>query len=561
MLAREYSKYLLLIVLTGVLHSGEDRYRIGILGCLSQDAPAPALAGYVEAEPDLALWVGDNVYADTLSDPGVIAECYATLSAKPAFQELMAEVPTVATWDDHDFGYNNAGKEYPYKRESQALFREFWGMEAAIPAEQEGVYSSHVVEHNGKRIQLILLDVRYHRDPPYSGGDVLGSAQWAWLEEQLEQPADVRLVVSGFQILLDRRAGSETWAKFPEARERLFRTIRESGAQRVVFIAGDQHYGEVNRLGGALDYDAVELQFAGINQIEDPEWNPLRVANAIRSKHSIALLDLYLEGSEREVPHLHYTIRNASTGALELSYRVNLSELETRLTFEGPAFFAEEAAVAVDHPFPELEVRYTLDGSEPQAESPLLEKSLTLRNTRVIRAALFDARGNRRSRVYEKRVERLEPQAPVGLDDGEPGLRYQYYEVAVKYLDDLLQADVLEEGLLEGESWFEKVRREDHYGFVFEGFVPIPETGVYTFATYSDDGTRLFIGDHLVVDNDGSHSPRLKDGIAVLEAGYHPFRLEYFEDYAGEQLVVHRTGPDGGKVVLTPEDFRVRSTR
>ncbi len=175
-----------------------------------------------------------------------------------------------------------------------------------------------------------MLDVRYHRDSPAPdkpAADMLGDAQWEWLRQQLQEPADLRLVVSGTQILLDSDTGSETWAQYPKARARLFHTIREAGVQGVVFLTGDQHYAEVCRMRNVLPYDAIELQFAGLNQIEEPEFNRLRVSPVCQSLNSFACLDIQWEQTAQDVPHLMFEVRDADSGAPEILYRVNLDEL------------------------------------------------------------------------------------------------------------------------------------------------------------------------------------------------------------------------------------------
>jgi alkaline phosphatase D len=112
---------------------------------------------------------------------------------------------------------------------------------------------------------VLLLDGRYNRDDEGDEGDTLGENQWGWLEEELRKPAKLRLLVSGYQYFLPRDSKFETWTKFPKAQQRLLNLIQETGAEGVVFIAGDQHYGEVTRVPGAIGYDAVELMFCGLN--------------------------------------------------------------------------------------------------------------------------------------------------------------------------------------------------------------------------------------------------------------------------------------------------------
>ncbi|XVJ59642.1 MAG: alkaline phosphatase family protein [Tepidisphaera sp.] len=305
--------------------------RIAIIGCHQQPDPAPALVRYVEAKPQLTLWVGDNVYADTKDDPSHIERCYAVLESKPGFKELRDISTFMAVWDDHDYGLNDGGNDYSLREKSQAIFRKFWRHENRIPADRPGVYHAQIFGEAGRRLQVIMLDGRFNREIPGENADTLGEPQWRWLEEQLRKPAELRLIVSGYQVLLDRETKFETWAKFPSARERLFKLIRESKAEGVVFVAGDQHYGEVSRIRGAIGYDAVELMFAGINQDESWVYNSARVSPVANSKHSYAHVDVQWQatsGDNSDPAHLLFRCFDAETGALELTYRVNLSELK-----------------------------------------------------------------------------------------------------------------------------------------------------------------------------------------------------------------------------------------
>ncbi len=513
-------------------------FRIGILGCHRQFEPAPALFRYLEADPDLCLWIGDNVYADTEDDITYIDSCYQTLAAKPAFKELMKKYPYVVTWDDHDFGLNDAGKDYPLKAQSKSLFRSFWKLEDRIPAAQNGIYYSQYFEHQDKTIQVILLDCRYNRDTPGTNGDVLGEEQWQWLEKELETTADLRLIISGFQILLDSDSGSETWENFPDARKRLFELIRQKQAENVVFLTGDQHYGEVCRSRGTLDFDAIELQFAGINQIEDPEFNSYRVSNVITSKHSYALLDIYLEKTEYDVPHLQFQIFDGLSNQRELFYRINLDEVRLQVDFPEQTYFVDSYEIPIQHSYNNLNLHYTIDGSEPTAASAIVDGSIVLMETATVKTRFFDKQGRPRSIVKEKEFTKLEPYEGVDLKDLQPGLKYDYYEGNFTQLPDFKDQQVVQKGIATSFDVEKLAKREDHYAIVFDGFIEIPEDGIYTFFTYSDDGSRLYVHDQLVVDNDGSHSARRKTGQVPLKKGLHPIRIEYFEDYEGQTLAV-----------------------
>ena len=305
--------------------------RVAIIGCHQQPRPAPAMLRYVEAAPDLVLWVGDNVYADTKDDPTHIERCYAALEAKPGFKELRDRSTFMAVWDDHDYGMNDDGKNYALKQQSHAIFRKFWRHEDRIPADRPGVFHADVFGAPGERLQVIMLDGRFNREDPGDTADTLGEVQWAWLAEELKKPADLRFIVSGYQVLLDRETKFETWAKFPAARQRLFDLIRESKANGVVFIAGDQHYGEVSRIRDAIGYDAIEIMFAGINQEEPWVYNSARVSPVANSKDSYAYIDIQWKGTtgdNADKPHLLFRCFDATDKALELTYRINLDELK-----------------------------------------------------------------------------------------------------------------------------------------------------------------------------------------------------------------------------------------
>ena len=79
---------------------------------------------------------------------------------------------------------------------------------------------------------------------------------------------------------------------------------------------------------------------------------------------------------------------------------------------------------------------------------------------------------------------------------------------------------------------------EDHYAYEFTSYLNIPETAVYRFFINSDDGAKLYIDGKLLIDNDGSHSAARKGQKIALKQGFHEIKIEYFEDYMGQELKV-----------------------
>jgi phosphodiesterase/alkaline phosphatase D-like protein len=150
--------------------------RIAFGSCQTQDEPLPILRTVLEWEPELFIYLGDNIYGDT-NDMAVLEAKYAKMGAKKDFAALRANVPTIATWDDHDYGANDAGKDYPFRKESKDIFLKFWNEPNPSPRrERDGIYTSYRFEDKtiGKTLQIILLDTRTFRDLPLeSAADIM----------------------------------------------------------------------------------------------------------------------------------------------------------------------------------------------------------------------------------------------------------------------------------------------------------------------------------------------------------------------------------------------------
>ena len=255
--------------------------RIAFGSCLDQRMPQPVWQGVREFRPELFLFLGDNVYGDaTSADMTELARAYATLGANPYFRALREGSRVLATWDDHDFGKNDAGAGFPWKRKAERLFLDFWEAPADdLRRARAGIYASHARGPPGRRVQVILLDTRYfrsglrrtggtrpkYRPDPDPGKTMLGAAQWAWLETELRKPADLRLVVSSIQVLADGH-GWERWGNLPRERDRLFDLIRRTRANGVIILSGDRHFGSMYERRDALPYPLLEVTSSSLNR-------------------------------------------------------------------------------------------------------------------------------------------------------------------------------------------------------------------------------------------------------------------------------------------------------
>lgn len=128
----------------------------------------------------------------------------------------------------------------------------------------------------GKRVKVILLDTRYHRDPLLSDGTILGDPQWQWLERELHGPrSEITIIGSSIQVVSNLSATTgplfyvESWARFPRERERLFRLIDSSKRPGVIFISGDVHFGEITRFDCGAQYPSYDVTSSGLTQSVD----------------------------------------------------------------------------------------------------------------------------------------------------------------------------------------------------------------------------------------------------------------------------------------------------
>ncbi len=125
----------------------------------------------------------------------------------------------------------------------------------------------------------------------------------------------------------------------------------------------------------------------------------------------------------------------------------------------------------------------------------------------------------------------------------ESGLHYRYYHGSWQQVPDFSVMEAVKSGTVADFS-LEPRTQQDNYGFLFEGYIHIKQAGKYTFYTSSDDGSKLWIGEQLLVDNDGLHALQERLGVTYLTEGYHPIRVAFFDrKYAdGLQVSYQATG-------------------
>lgn len=278
--------------------------QIAFASCSVQFLPQDHWGLILKEEPDLFIFGGDNVYGDLKVEngrpsygegsPELLAANYAMLGNLPKFKAFREAMTILPIWDDHDFGQNGGGATYEHREDAERQFLDFWNVPAGDPRRgRPGIYTADIYGPIGERVQIIRLDTRFFRsdilgevDPatgrernvpdPDPAKTMLGADQWTWLAKQLEQKADVRLIVSSVQIEATTHP-YEKWQNLPLERDRLFTLIAETKANGVVFLSGDRHNAGIYARRENVSYPIFEMTSSSLNYAFPPskETDPL----------------------------------------------------------------------------------------------------------------------------------------------------------------------------------------------------------------------------------------------------------------------------------------------
>jgi alkaline phosphatase D len=263
--------------------------------CNRQDLPQPLWPVINKNNPDVWVWLGDNIYGDS-DTMAVLRRKYEMVLQEEEYKRLQNQTKIIGVWDDHDYGKNDGGKEYKMKQESAQLFWDFIGEPAnSSRRKQAGVYSAHTFGPKKKQVKVILLDSRYHRDAleringvyqVNQKGDILGEEQWQWLQKELStSKAAINIIGNGIQVLPQEQV-YEKWDNFPASRQRLLNLIAASGAKGVILLSGDRHIAEISKtqLPG-MSHPLYEVTSSGLTHVysgDKTEPNKYRVGDLVK---------------------------------------------------------------------------------------------------------------------------------------------------------------------------------------------------------------------------------------------------------------------------------------
>ena len=284
------------------IRNTDEDYIIVFGSCNNQEKPQPLWQPIIDNRPNLFIWGGDNVYADT-EDMNEMQSDYNKVWSNALYKKLSENTEIIGTWDDHDYGKNDAGLEWEYKEKAQQLFLDFLKVsDDDMLRQQQGVYSSKMLHSPEGKIKVILLDTRYFRtslkpssDPNRRydswGADnqeatILGDKQWRWLENELEDSeADFTVIVTSIQFLSNKH-GWEKWANFPNETEKMHHLLVSAKAKNIVLLSGDRHMAEISKADiDSKNYPLIELTSSGLTHTQvtsATEENSYRISNVIK---------------------------------------------------------------------------------------------------------------------------------------------------------------------------------------------------------------------------------------------------------------------------------------
>ena len=277
--------------------------------CNKQNSDQPLWAALAQQKPNIFIWGGDNIYADT-DDMIEMKAMYQTQLDHPGYAKFLEQIDhqIYGVWDDHDYGKNDAGSEWPHKVESQQLFLDFMGVDSTDTRRtRKGTYYAENINIKDKTLKLILLDTRYFRSPlqedketkkrykPWQNeeGTLLGETQWQWFEKQLKNSsADYHIIMSSIQVWSDEH-GWETWGNFPHEVNKFKNLLNTYTPDNLIVLSGDRHISEFSSQKlKAYDYPIFDFTSSGLTHAYTKftsEENSDRVGNVV-AQESFGLL-------------------------------------------------------------------------------------------------------------------------------------------------------------------------------------------------------------------------------------------------------------------------------
>ena len=256
---------------------------------------------------------------------------------------------------------------------------------------------------------------------------------------------------------------------------------------------------------------------------------------------------IVIDGPSRYVTSMSSNNQNGSQSSFNIARTACEGLLANSNAVSRPVFspnggsFLETVSVTITTGTSGAQIRYTTNGSEPTSGSALYSAPITLDGTTTFKAKGFKD-GMDASATAEATFTKLTRRAAVTPVNPQAGLQWYRFTGSFSTLPAFNPANAAETGTVPTFS-ISQWSTQQNFGILFKGYITAPADAVYTFYTESDDGSKLYIGDQLVVDNDGSHAMQERSGSVALAQGAHDISVLYGQGTGGTGLVVSYQSP------------------
>ncbi len=283
-----------------------------------------------DKNPDLFLWLGDNIYADSI-DPAIMAEVYRHQRNVPSFRPVMQSIPQLAIWDDHDYGLNDHDRRNPAKDQALRVFKNYWANPSYGIDEADGVFFNYCYG----RLEIFMLDDRFYRDPIETPNGpektMLGVEQKAWLKKKLlASTASFKILAIGNVWTDEKGEPSESWASFKDEREELFEFIKDNDISGIILLSGDNHVAELNCIPRSEDGSYDLYEFSGSPLAQDPSQSWLNYRPTLRMRQvyfrssNFGLMEFDFRGDD---PSVTFTLRDEQGSSVWEPFTIRASQL------------------------------------------------------------------------------------------------------------------------------------------------------------------------------------------------------------------------------------------
>ena len=312
--------------------TGPARFSVGVGSCAraAEDSNQLIWDAAVQRDPELFIWLGDNIYGDS-PHKEILADEYQRQRNVDRFIQFGQRTSQLAIWDDHDFGLNDGDRTFAARHDALEVFKRYWANPDYGTDVAEGVFFAY--QYGG--VDFFCLDVRFHRDPNSApdviGKTMLGAAQKEWLKAGLRQSnAPFKVLVSGSGWTEAKGTGGDSWASYLHEREELFEYIRQENINGVVLVSGDTHVAELNAIprseqGG---YDLYDFVSSPLAQDTSDSWVERRPERRIRQVYTGSVnFGLLSFDMTAEDPVLEFNVINYIGDEVWEPLRLHASEL------------------------------------------------------------------------------------------------------------------------------------------------------------------------------------------------------------------------------------------